>query len=324
MKKTLIWILALIITIAAAYYQRKTGPTYPKRFCVTLNDSIYELKLVRSIEIGQRSEVKLQINDTSVKAVLYYKRFRTGEQYQKKDFLFKVYPVHTFVMNKIFKMTEERGFFASIPPQPPAGKLQYYIEITDRKGTHTVMKESPVVIRFKGSVPGSILIPHIIIMFMAMLLSTAAGLLAIFKIPAFKKLGVWTLMILIAGGIILGPVVQKFAFGQLWTGVPLGWDLTDNKTLIAFLFWLMAVILNRRKERPLYTILAAAVLLLVFSIPHSLFGSELDYSSGQVIQGAFLIFPLSNKKFLKLSASFIKYPRLLFRKLKVKESGCSI
>jgi hypothetical protein len=324
MKKTLIWILAFVITIAAAYYQRKTGPTYPERIRMSLNDSIYKLELVRSIEIGKRSEVKLNINDTSAKAVLYYKRFRTEEEYREAEFNYKVYPVHSFMMNKVFKITEERGFFADIPPQPPAGKLQYYIEITDRKGTQTVMKESPVVIRFKGSVPASVLIPHIIIMFMAMLLSTTAGLLAIFRISSFKKLGVWTLTILIAGGIILGPIVQKFAFGQLWTGVPLGWDLTDNKTLIAFLFWFVAVLLNRRKERPLYTILAAGVLLLVFSIPHSLFGSELDYSSGQVIQGALLIFPLSNKKFLKLSASFIKYPRLLFRKLKVKESGCSI
>jgi hypothetical protein len=106
--------------------------------------------------------------------------------------------------------------------------------------------------------------------------------------------------------------------------VPFGWDLTDNKTLIAFLFWVVAVILNYRKKRPLYTILASVVLLLVFSIPHSLFGSEFDYSSGQVIQGAILAFCLSNEKILKFSASFKKHPRLLFRKLKIKEGGCSI
>jgi len=31
--------------------------------------------------------------------------------------------------------------------------------------------------------------------------------------------------------------VQHYAFGQLWTGVPFGWDLTDNKTLLAALAW---------------------------------------------------------------------------------------
>ena len=66
------------------------------------------------------------------------------------------------------------------------------------------------------------------------------------------------------GGMILGPIVQNFAFGELWTGVPFGWDLTDNKTLIAFLFWIIAVVMNRKKEKPLYTILAAVVLTADF------------------------------------------------------------
>jgi len=46
--------------------------------------------------------------------------------------------------------------------------------------------------------------------------------------------------------------------------------------------------MNRKKDWPLYTALAAFVLLLVFSIPHSLFGSELNYSSGHVTQGIIL------------------------------------
>jgi hypothetical protein len=92
--------------------------------------------------------------------------------------------------------------------------------------------------------------------------------------------------------MILGPLVQKFAFGELWTGVPFGWDLTDNKTLIALIFWILAVLMNRKKDRPIYTALAAVVLLLVFSIPHSMFGSELDYSSGEVTQGLIFIFSL--------------------------------
>jgi hypothetical protein len=95
--------------------------------------------------------------------------------------------------------------------------------------------------------------------------------------------------------MILGPIMQKYAFGEFWTGIPFGWDLTDNKTLIALIFWIIAVVMNRKKERPLYTILAAAVLLVIFSIPHSVLGSELDYSSGKVTQGLLMMF------FLKIS-----------------------
>jgi hypothetical protein len=296
MKKFLLWSLAFLITIAAAYYQRKTGPTYPKRVNVALNDSTYELRLVRSLGLDERSEVKLKIQDTTVKALLWYKRFNTTDEYSSTPFSYKVYPVHSFVMNRIFKITEEKGLFAVVPQQPAAGKLQYYIEITDSKETHTLMKDTPVVIRFKGGVPGQVLTPHILIMFLAMLFSTASGLLALARIPSYKKYAIWTLVFLTIGGMILGPIVQKYAFGAFWTGVPFGWDLTDNKTLIAFLFWILAVVMNLKKDRPVYTIVAAVILLFIYSVPHSMFGSELDYSSGQVIQGIILVFSLPFKK----------------------------
>ncbi|MCU0455747.1 MAG: hypothetical protein MUE74_05545 [Bacteroidales bacterium] len=296
MKRTLVWILALVITIVAAYYQRKTGPTYPKRITAEVNDTACNLRLVRSLGLDERPEVRLNIPDTSVKAVLWYKRFRTSDEYTAVHFVYRTYPVESFVMNRIFRMYSESGYYAAIPQQAPAGKLQYFIEITDSKGTQALLKETPVVIRFKGAVPGYILTPHILIMFIAMLFSTGAGLLALAKIPSFRKYGFWTLILLTAGGMILGPLVQKYAFGELWTGIPIGWDLTDNKTLIAFLFWVLAVVMNRNKARPGYTIIAAMILLIVYSVPHSLFGSELDYSTGIVIQGALLTFFFRIKK----------------------------
>jgi uncharacterized BrkB/YihY/UPF0761 family membrane protein len=114
--------------------------------------------------------------------------------------------------------------------------------------------------------------------------------MAVIKYPLYKKYSLWTLILFIAGGLVLGPIVQYFAFGNFWTGVPFGWDLTDNKTLIALLFWILAVFMNKKKEKPFYAVLAAFILLLVFSIPHSLFGSELNYASGHVTQGIILNF----------------------------------
>ncbi len=289
MKKFILWFLAFFITISAAIYQRHTGPTYPKKADVTLNSRIYKLRLVRSLALNERPEVKLSITDTAVRAKIFYKRFRSDEDYKSADFQYKVYPLHSFVMNKIFKMTEEKGLFAEVPQQPAAGKIQYYFEITDSKEVKTYFRDAPIVIRFKGSVPGYILAPHILFMFMAMLFSTLAGLMSVIKFPLYKKYAVWTLILLIIGGMILGPLVQYFAFGDLWTGIPFGWDLTDNKTLIALVFWIIAVIMNRKKDKPIYTALAAIVLLLVYSIPHSLFGSQLDYSTGQVTQGIILL-----------------------------------
>jgi hypothetical protein len=277
MKNFLYWFLAFVITIGAAFYQRTTGPTYPKSSDVTVNDKVYKLKLTRSLSLDYPSEIKLAVTDSTIKAKLMFRRYPTKDEYQAVDFKYTVTKRFT-------------GFIAPIPQQPAAGKLQYYFELTDSKGTKTYMKETPIVIRFKGGVPAYIMIPHILMMFIAMLFSTLAGLMAIGKHPQFRKYTNWTLVLFTAGGLFLGPIVQWYAFGDLWTGIPFGWDLTDNKTLIAFVFWVLAVVMNWKKERPLYTALAAIVLLLVYSIPHSLFGSELNYASGNVTQGFVLNF----------------------------------
>jgi len=277
MKKFILWILAFLITFSAAIYQRMTGPTYPKKLEVTLNDKLQNLKLIRSLSLNEKPEIRLDLNNSNIRARLFYKRYKSESEYQIADFIYRADPKHG-------------GFFAEVPQQPVAGKLQYYIEITDLSGTKSYLKESPVVIRFKGDVPAFVLIPHILLMFIAMLFSTLAGLMAVIKYPFYKKYALWTLIFFFTGGIILGPIVQYFAFGDLWTGIPFGWDLTDNKTLIALIFWILAVVMNRKKDRPFYIALAAIILLLVFSIPHSLFGSELNYSSGHVTQGIILNF----------------------------------
>ena len=277
MKKFILWFLAFVITLSAAVYQRMTGPTYPKRLNVTVNNTVHELKLVRSLSLIEKSEVRLDLSDSNIGAKLFFKQYKSESEYQVADFNYRADPKHG-------------GFFAEIPQQPAAGKLQYYFEITDLNGSHSYLKDNPVVIRFKGDVPAFILVPHILLMFVAMLFSTLAGLMAVIKYPMFKKYAFWTLILFIAGGMVLGPIVQFFAFGDFWTGVPFGWDLTDNKTLIALIFWILAVVMNRKSEKPLYTVLAAVVLLLVFSIPHSLFGSELNISTGQVTQGIILNF----------------------------------
>ena len=90
----------------------------------------------------------------------------------------------------------------------------------------------------------------------------------------------WAFALLILGGFILGPLVQKYAFGVLWSGFPFGGDLTDNKTLVALAFW-TAALLAGRKGRPArgWVLAASVVHLVIYLIPHSLLGSEYDYAA---------------------------------------------
>ncbi len=290
MKTFLYWFFAIVITFSAAIYQKRTGPTYNKKIDIKINNNDYHLSLKRSMEIGRNEHIKLDIKDTSIKAKLYYKRILLDEPYQSVDFVYRVKPIDSYIMNKVFGRYEEQGWFASVPDQPAAGKIQYYFELTDEQTTKSYFKDEPIVIRFKGAVPGSVLIPHIFFMFFAMLLANLAGIMAVFNYKHFRRYTIYTLIALLVGGLIFGPWVQWYAFGEAWAGVPFAWDLTDNKTLVAFLFWLLAFIMNLKTERPIYTIVASIVMLVIFSIPHSMYGSQLDPETGEIIQGWIRIF----------------------------------
>ena len=74
--------------------------------------------------------------------------------------------------------------------------------------------------------------------------------------------------------------MQKFAFDAYWTGWPFGKDLTDNKTAAAFLIWVGRGVRHPRpEEEHSWALVAAVAMLIVYLIPHSLLGSELDYGN---------------------------------------------
>jgi predicted ferric reductase len=87
---------------------------------------------------------------------------------------------------------------------------------------------------------------------------------------------------LFVGGFILGPLVQHAAFGPWWAGFPYGTDLTDNKTLLSFLLFLIALVTLKWKYNKWVVALAVLFMIVIFSIPHSAYGSEYDYTTQQL------------------------------------------
>jgi len=269
-KRIIIWIFAVILTVAAAIYQRLTGPTHPLRTEAIISGKTHKFRLMRSFDGTGDCPITITLPDPEVTGTLEYRIFP-----QKVDY------------TKLAMARDKTDLTASLPHQGMAGKLEYKIVL--QKGAELVELNhgTPIVIRFKGYVPTRILIPHILIMFLAMLFSNVAGLFALFRIPSMKMMKI-TLITIFIGGLIMGPLVQKYAFNEWWAGVPYGWDLTDNKTLIAFIAWLIAFLFNWKKESRYWVVAAMVVTIAIFSIPHSLFGSQLDPTTGKIIQGTIL------------------------------------
>ena len=277
MKKVLLWVLAFVITAGSAYYQRVTGPTYAINGKTQIGSSVVSFTLETTHETIGDYEIKIEVPDPQMSGYVQYKRFKTEDAWTN------------------IQMEREGGFLsASLPQQPSSGKLAYKVFLSGTGEDVSLTGEQEVVIRFKGVVPKTVLYLHILFIFSAMLFSTRTGMEALRKDGQTRKLTLWTAGLMFAGGMILGPIVQKFAFGEWWTGFPFGFDLTDNKTLIAMIVWAIAVIAGRKGKQAKGWILAASIVtLLIFLIPHSLLGSELDYSQidNQIPQTVAFLWP---------------------------------
>ena len=268
-KQWMFYVLAMVITLSAAIYQRLTGPTHPKRVELEHYDTTYKVQLPRSSDNDADCKVIL-VSELPAEAipVLLWRHYPTNEEWEVAS----------------FSQTDE-GWVAILPRQEAAGKLEYFIRYHSGSGVVKVPEDMSVVIRFKGPVPAWVLLPHVFFMFLAMYFSNLMGLEAIYKNKNYLKHAWIAAGLLAIGGFILGPLVQNFAFGDYWTGIPFGWDLTDNKTLMAGVGFVIGLWRNRKTGNPYWILFACIVMLAIYLIPHSAMGSELDYETGKVMTG---------------------------------------
>jgi len=268
----LLWFLAVILMMATAVYQRRTGPTHPARGVVTLADQDIAYKLKRSETTGTDARMAVAVPTGPITGKLQWRRYPTSEAYTA------------------IEMTREGDeLFAVLPTQPPAGKVEYRVQLEADDQVAMLPVEGPSVLRYKGDVPAAVLIPHILFMFLGMVWGLRTMLELATGRHRVRRQAWIALALMVVGGLMMGPAVQYYAFGEAWTGVPFGWDLTDNKTLLMVVAWGvgcgfvgMKGELSRRARGVMFG--AGVVMLVVYLIPHSLFGSTLNYEA--VDQGA--------------------------------------
>ena len=260
-KQFLYWLIAFLITLSVAVFQRMTGPSHPLRGQENLGGSTISYSLPRSAETGKAMTVTITAPGVAG-ATLHYRKQNSLDDWS------------------VLPMSKNEGLFqGAIPSQPPAGKVAYRIEILTDQTPAFINKGNPVVARFRGAVPPLLLILHILFMFSSLLFASRC-IFSPWDRLEFTRILVWTTSaLLFIGGLILGPLVQKYAFGHYWTGFPFGSDLTDNKTLFILLIWISTLFLYKSKK--IMPGIAALLKLLIYLIPHSLLGSELDYRTGR-------------------------------------------
>jgi len=244
-----------------SYYQRITGPSYPVKGVETYEGISLKYRFIRSSLSDKPLPVKITAYGSVDEVILLSRIYKSGDKWSEK------------------KMTKSGNVYSSeIAGMPSAGKVEYTVRVIVNGEKHLLNNGKTTVVRFRGDAPLVFVIPHILLMFGAILFGVRTGLEATNKEGNYDWMVIATLIIVILGGLVFGPIMQKYAFGKLWTGFPYGYDLTDNKTLLSILFWIAAFFLRKKSK---YWIVAAAILMIaVYLIPHSMLGSELDPNTG--------------------------------------------
>ncbi|MEM7415139.1 MAG: hypothetical protein AAF389_06570 [Gemmatimonadota bacterium] len=272
----LLWVGAVLMMASAAIYQRRTGPTYPLRGEIVVGTEAYRYALVRSQETTAEARVAMPKPGDGSSATITYRRFPTNDE---------------FTTIPLVEEVGEEGpeLAAYLPIQAAAGKIEYNVEVQTADGTVQIPEgvgdDSLIILRYKDPVPTPLLVSHVIAMFFTVLVGMRTGLGALFAPGNMRTLTWATLIGMTLGGLVLGPFVQKYAFGAYWTGFPWGYDLTDNKLLIMWFVWVVAASVVgtgvKKKAGPgrAAVAVAAACMVVVYLIPHSMRGSELDYAA---------------------------------------------
>jgi hypothetical protein len=269
--------LALAATLGCLAYQDKTGPTYPLEGVLPTAGGPVSYKFPRSETIGRG--LALVLRDPvppGVGGSVRYRRYKSHDEWAGLTM-----ERGEFELSRRGRTETMRGLGVVLPSLGErAGKYEFFVTVDDGSGATSVTGERPVVARYKGAVPMEVLALHILAVFLSMVLAIRTTVEAL--VNGRYRWMLWaTIVSLLLGGFVLGPLVQWHAFGVWWSGVPFGFDWTDNKVLVELVFWVVALLANRgvrRSRRWVY--LAGVATLLVYFVPHSIFGSEFDYRTG--------------------------------------------
>jgi len=195
---------------------------------------------------------------------------------------------HTLKMQRLMG-TNYYG--VEIPGDKLGQRNYYYIEALSSSGSRVVLPKSADAsfdseydyfkIRYEGQATFILLLLHIVLMMAALLLLIHALYYALNYLytgereeAIVRSVNLGTLIFFITG-FPIGWIIEKQVLGNYWEGIPFGWDITDSKTLIILVLWLVFIILKWRGKisSRLYArwvIISTIITIGLFLLPHSI------------------------------------------------------
>ncbi len=258
--------------------------------------------VARRVSRNRSSEVEWTMEDVTLAHRSVYEQMVPG----RPEIVLRVSPpveldaavIYRFAGREAFDtvgMTEVSSgvWSARLPSAEKGDRVEYGFRVA-RAGSPPggAVAASPVLhlLKYKGEVSTTVLVLHILCMFAAFFFIVQAliGAGAMLVKGEEREFTVaqtrWVLLFAFLGGVPLGFVLNHQRFGTLWEAFPFGTDVTDNKTQVIIIIWILVAAMSwksfmcRRTGRDAAghatfaaAVIAASILSLVlYLVPHSL------------------------------------------------------
>ena len=217
---------------------------------------------------------------------VFYKKVRT-EEFKKSVML----------------RTKDGSTYADYLPGLSKGERWfYYIEAEDTTGNilsipERVKEEERQInfyVTFEGTADRILFISHIVLAITAVILWIHSVFYAVNYLITKERHNIRLAFCSVLYGTTsffvfafpVGGYIAHQVFGQAWSGAPFGWDITDNKSLITFLYYVILIYLMKGEFYELevgkgnvisdnnfsYLVILGIILtIVVYNIPHSYF-----------------------------------------------------
>jgi hypothetical protein len=274
--KTFRIIISVLLTIVLLGISRRASTRHPQEIVAEIGGVNITHTTVTESKIGQMKTVELSLSGgdmASVQGILYYYYDNEPEQSVTMD------------NQNSGKLT------AKLPPGDIGKQLRYRVGITQHgivAGSIPLTGTPGYLVKYKGDVSVFVLIPHILLMFASVFFAFIAMFLGFDLLSGSAKVkppagaALMALLCGVIGGVIIGIKVSHDVFGGFgWGGWPIGNDITDTKTEIYLLFWLITIILGwgglsgknmtlSKKGFGWMIMISFLVTMAAFLIPHSI------------------------------------------------------
>lgn len=190
-----------------------------------------------------------------------------------------------------FTRIDNTHYFTALVPGDKRGKKNYYyITVEDNEGNQITLPKQKKTEKLKlypliseGKASFILKLLHIMLMLTTLIILIHALYYSFSflkekdeEVPSkLYSLILWGTITFFITGFPLGCTIAYQVYGVWWSGIPFGWDITDNKTLLILIYWLAILIPYRLKKISPSTmakliIFGTIFTLALFLIPHSI------------------------------------------------------